>query len=153
MIRRPPRSTRTDTLFPYTTLFRSRMVVDRLMNRDFHPRLCDRQERKVENHESGVLARMIRSAELRHFDGACLDVVQILPRFRELLAIEDLDVQLAAGLFLGELGLRFEAFREGAALAPGGGLQGDLRPLDLLCRCLFRRQIGRAWCGERVCEY
>src|SRR3546814_18535385 len=26
MIRRPPRSTRTDTLFPYTTLFRSRGV-------------------------------------------------------------------------------------------------------------------------------
>src|SRR3546814_20312070 len=26
MIRRPPRSTRTDTLFPYTTLFRSRTV-------------------------------------------------------------------------------------------------------------------------------
>src|SRR3546814_18531579 len=25
MIRRPPRSTRTDTLFPYTTLFRSRI--------------------------------------------------------------------------------------------------------------------------------
>src|SRR3546814_6593447 len=29
MIRRPPRSTRTDTLFPYTTLFRSRRVLDR----------------------------------------------------------------------------------------------------------------------------
>src|SRR3546814_15131477 len=27
MIRRPPRSTRTDTLFPYTTLFRSYSVV------------------------------------------------------------------------------------------------------------------------------
>src|SRR3546814_5494605 len=26
MIRRPPRSTRTDTLFPYTTLFRSRLT-------------------------------------------------------------------------------------------------------------------------------
>src|SRR3546814_1768294 len=26
MIRRPPRSTRTDTLFPYTTLFRSGLV-------------------------------------------------------------------------------------------------------------------------------
>src|SRR3546814_4357318 len=26
MIRRPPRATRTDTLFPYTTLFRSRCV-------------------------------------------------------------------------------------------------------------------------------
>src|SRR3546814_19712240 len=28
MIRRPPRSTRTDTLFPYTTLFRSADAVD-----------------------------------------------------------------------------------------------------------------------------
>src|SRR3546814_13121781 len=27
MIRRPPRSTRTDTLFPYTTLFRSELTV------------------------------------------------------------------------------------------------------------------------------
>src|SRR3546814_16344221 len=27
MIRRPPRSTRTDTLFPYTTLFRSDLAV------------------------------------------------------------------------------------------------------------------------------
>src|SRR3546814_11492673 len=30
MIRRPPRSTRTDTLFPYTTLFRSHRVHSRL---------------------------------------------------------------------------------------------------------------------------
>src|SRR3546814_19097181 len=29
MIRRPPRSTRTDTLFPYTTLFRSVAAADR----------------------------------------------------------------------------------------------------------------------------
>src|SRR3546814_15809444 len=29
MIRRPPRSTRTDTLFPYTTLFRSSKKADR----------------------------------------------------------------------------------------------------------------------------
>src|SRR3546814_2915093 len=28
MIRRPPRSTRTDTLFPYTTLFRSQVASD-----------------------------------------------------------------------------------------------------------------------------
>src|SRR3546814_19972609 len=28
MIRRPPRSTRTDTLFPYTTLFRSSLAVE-----------------------------------------------------------------------------------------------------------------------------
>src|SRR3546814_9117670 len=34
MIRRPPRSTRTDTLFPYTTLFRSRL---RHVGRSFGP--------------------------------------------------------------------------------------------------------------------
>src|SRR3546814_5525459 len=32
MIRRPPRSTRTDTLFPYTTLFRSDRVAVALKN-------------------------------------------------------------------------------------------------------------------------
>src|SRR3546814_21172792 len=34
MIPRPPRSTRTDTLFPYTTLFRSRRHVGRLPQAD-----------------------------------------------------------------------------------------------------------------------
>src|SRR3546814_1801407 len=33
MIRRPPRSTRTDTLFPYTTLFRSIECADRTPRR------------------------------------------------------------------------------------------------------------------------
>src|SRR3546814_1818812 len=38
MIRRPPRSTRTDTLFPYTTLFRSSAVADlKLMFPDIRP--------------------------------------------------------------------------------------------------------------------
>src|SRR3546814_4709104 len=32
MIRRPPRSTRTDTLFPYTTLFRSATAPPRVTN-------------------------------------------------------------------------------------------------------------------------
>src|SRR3546814_13465274 len=34
MIRRPPRSTRTDTLFPYTTLFRSQRHSKRLLGLD-----------------------------------------------------------------------------------------------------------------------
>src|SRR3546814_17672481 len=33
IIRRPPRSTRTDTLFPYTTLFRSFELVQRIATR------------------------------------------------------------------------------------------------------------------------
>src|SRR3546814_8522355 len=32
MIRRPPRSTRTDTLFPYTTLFRSNADLERVFH-------------------------------------------------------------------------------------------------------------------------
>src|SRR3546814_10832537 len=34
MIRRPPRSTRTDTLFPYTTLFRALKLRDPVRKRD-----------------------------------------------------------------------------------------------------------------------
>src|SRR3546814_15845839 len=33
MIRRPPRSTRTDTLFPYTTLFRSKVLSEENVER------------------------------------------------------------------------------------------------------------------------
>src|SRR3546814_9863687 len=36
MIRRPPRSTRTDTLFPYTTLFRSRLGRSRYQRHGLH---------------------------------------------------------------------------------------------------------------------
>src|SRR3546814_8129858 len=36
MIRRPPRSTRTDTLFPYTTLFRAALVLDHVDQRLGH---------------------------------------------------------------------------------------------------------------------
>src|SRR3546814_10955012 len=38
MIRRPPRSTRTDTLFPYTTLFRSARRLARDHLGDIEPR-------------------------------------------------------------------------------------------------------------------
>src|SRR3546814_1881644 len=48
MIRRPPRSTRTDTLFPYTTLFRSSRGFESLPVRHWpltqapHPPSCNR---------------------------------------------------------------------------------------------------------------
>src|SRR3546814_19579464 len=46
MIRRPPRSTRTDTLFPYTTLFRSDPV--RKTNRGSLPAHLERIEQIVD---------------------------------------------------------------------------------------------------------
>src|SRR3546814_13709441 len=47
MIRRPPRSTRTDTLFPYTTLFRSQRLQGRPRGR---PALPGTARRPVSRH-------------------------------------------------------------------------------------------------------
>src|SRR3546814_20902624 len=72
MIRRPPRSTRTDTLFPYTTLFRSGVrfgvplhaVTLGAVSSDFHQRrdhnpfdvLC--QRKRSEEHTSELQSLM-----------------------------------------------------------------------------------------------
>src|SRR3546814_7798066 len=80
MIRRPPRSTRTDTLFPYTTLFRSQMriirdrfnAVPEAKTRIFvthHPlfaMLIGEEEgltKRVGRHEDALLAVADRSEE------------------------------------------------------------------------------------------
>src|SRR3546814_16754813 len=49
MIRRPPRSTRTDTLFPYTTLFRS--VVDQRFHVVLHLLAGGRRHLVVVEHD------------------------------------------------------------------------------------------------------
>src|SRR3546814_20188833 len=54
MIRRPPRSTRTDTLFPYTTLFRSFQPLPGILGRRviarglMEPRLFGRAEHRAD---------------------------------------------------------------------------------------------------------
>src|SRR3546814_5158858 len=62
MIRRPPRSTRTDTLFPYTTLFRSvevhqDVVADRLRQHRHRGAAGDHAQQVVPaaDHAAGVL--------------------------------------------------------------------------------------------------
>src|SRR3546814_9476262 len=66
MIRRPPRSTRTDTLFPYTTLFRSKAVqwVDRVRRTASHQTgvCCDRMVQRCIWPSSNVCTIM-RSEE------------------------------------------------------------------------------------------
>src|SRR3546814_18245787 len=74
MIRRPPRSTRTDTLFPYTTLFRSNITPGHGIaieacskhganqGSDIFTHLCRyRQSRRCPCH--GDISRIIRSEE------------------------------------------------------------------------------------------
>src|SRR3546814_1977067 len=59
MIRRPPRSTRTDTLFPYTTLFRSSARRRRTYARyGTTPRLRRRTRARSEEHTSELQSLM-----------------------------------------------------------------------------------------------
>src|SRR3546814_8422443 len=64
MIRRPPRSTRTDTLFPYTTLFRSHTIdgiFDRILDgQDVALAVVELLERRVERRR---LARSGRAGD------------------------------------------------------------------------------------------
>src|SRR3546814_9964941 len=60
MIRRPPRSTRTDTLFPYTTLFRSQLRA----HADHASGAVQVQKHGVHTHHAGRGAQ-VRSG-LRH---------------------------------------------------------------------------------------
>src|SRR3546814_17812194 len=47
MIRRPPRSTRTDTLFPYTTLFRSDVREAGQLGSDAHAKAVDGDDHRL----------------------------------------------------------------------------------------------------------
>src|SRR3546814_17001236 len=62
MIRRPPRSTRTDTLFPYTTLFRSHAVAaelqDRLVEGADGGDVPEMRVADVDDHAPGSLAEI-----------------------------------------------------------------------------------------------
>src|SRR3546814_1032104 len=67
MIRRPPRSTRTDTLFPYTTLFRSQRIQPLFSSRQqLLPRLCSPGSLRVGLLLHGSLKRPLpRSSSLK----------------------------------------------------------------------------------------
>src|SRR3546814_12846469 len=61
MIRRPPRSTRTDTLFPYTTLFRSDDAREDLV------------EHLVEAVEQALVLHVDRAGQVIELFGAAVD--------------------------------------------------------------------------------
>src|SRR3546814_16850022 len=80
MIRRPPRSTRIDTLFPYTTLFRSMalcgactMHVDGDPIRSCQTALSDVAGKKVTTIEGlgGKVAKAVEAAWIKHEVAQC----------------------------------------------------------------------------------
>src|SRR3546814_13190688 len=113
MIRRPPRSTRTDTLFPYTTLFRS--------------------ERRHDHVDAAAVLEPRVGERRRLVDAAADLVADALRALEQMLFVAKLDRrddQLALALDIGLI----------------GAVDHDVRNIGV-------RQIGRASCRERVCQY
>src|SRR3546814_4152538 len=114
MIRRPPRSTRTDTLFPYTTLFRSAHQPD---------------VRDLEDRRLGVLVD-------RHDRAGVLDAGQVLDR----AADADGHVQVGGDDLAGLVDLQFfghvAGVDRGTGRADGGAaLVGEVEDvLEVLLR-------------------
>src|SRR3546814_12639372 len=105
MIRRPPRSTRTDTLFPYTTLFRSVPGV-------LHAVVQAERHRGAER-EGRILAPVVVAGGMADLDRVVRDHVGRLEARRDLAGREDLDLELGVGR-------RGDVVREGLAAAVDG---------------------------------
>src|SRR3546814_16332903 len=92
MIRRPPRSTRTDTLFPYTTLFRSTMRADALRNQT---RILDAAREQITEHGAEAsMDQIARAAGVavgtlyRHYPTQTDLVRAILSEYAECLLVQ-----------------------------------------------------------------
>src|SRR3546814_20957173 len=138
MIRRPPRSTRTDTLFPYPTLFRSRRSVER------------------EGDELGAAADILigdRAVEALPFGGD--------PAVGRLVAVvahqEDMLLGNRRLREIVDFGIAHVDRRVGNAVGKRLAVEGQtaislsVRPGDAMISEFV--EIGRASCRERVCQY
>src|SRR3546814_14589525 len=126
MIRRPPRSTRTDTLFPYTTLFRSDQVVAELVPRALVVRLF-----LAPDHVGGLAALEFGRQQLARERVQLLDADQgDVVGFALVHVFEQVVVDLA------------RAQHDALCLLRVAGGVGD----QVL-------EIGRASWRERVCQY
>src|SRR3546814_14835171 len=125
MIRRPPRSTRTDTLFPYTTLFRSLAAAELARDDDEHPaeaeqRGGDRAPPDPLAEEDGGHVEREQWRDEGERDRLCHRQPRERPEEAERHHRDEQRAQ------------RMDAHR------------GGIGP---------RRKIGRASCRERVCQY
>src|SRR3546814_2727964 len=75
MIRRPPRSTRTDTLFPYTTLFRSLAV-------DQQQRRLDPVDRVDRRYRGEIGSHFLPLTAVEAFADVATEIVDLTPQVR-----------------------------------------------------------------------
>src|SRR3546814_12123103 len=129
MIRRPPRSTRTDTLFPYTTLFRSRghQLGRRLGSR--------RHDVEISRIAGQIIARAFNFEKDRRLDARKLATAW---DFELVIVAKTLELNLLLETIARHIFLNFRYNRLN-------------RSAD---RCLVGSlAFGRAPCRERGCQY
>src|SRR3546814_10723609 len=84
MIRRPPRSTRTDTLFPYTTLFRS---VDSLLDGNRIRSLPSTSRKRVETLLPAIVSAAAKTGNPHATAVRLLDLVENIAQRSAYLAL------------------------------------------------------------------
>src|SRR3546814_17853433 len=125
MIRRPPRSTRTDTLFPYTTLFRSVLPEKGAL-------------RAFERFD----ALEVQSSPSRHCNKRQGNLVDI-----------DRNGGAGGNRIIDEANDAYSKDRVTVVALLVGETWHELGELRGIGDALLWQPTGRAWCGERVCEY
>src|SRR3546814_16345917 len=136
MIRRPPRSTRTDTLFPYTTLFRSLIMWLPEYLREVGNSLL----KLIEEPASRTLFLLV-SEEPDRLLPTLLSRTQLVRTGR----IQEEEVVN----YLVDTGVGAEVARQAARLSVGNLSAA----LDLSAGASSAFEIGRASGRERVCKY
>src|SRR3546814_10848460 len=144
MIRRPPRSTRTDTLFPYTTLFRSRRIARRAPERPEPPRgaragttLPGSTCRKRASARSPPWSRAAILHDVRSSPGEALGRISAaIPRVAGGLTMKRTVVVVAIALALAVSTLNLFGMHRAASTTAAPAVE-----------------IGRAACRERVGPY
>src|SRR3546814_13351106 len=142
MIRRPPRSTRTDTLFPYTTLFRSLSAIDRLPGLHGHADLLAVLGFKTNARRLAGLGIGERNLACEQRRFLALQTALRVGLARLAVARDDVDARDD------DLAVLRQALRHfaGLALVLAGQADNLVALLDLCTK------IGRASCRERVCN-
>src|SRR3546814_19699412 len=100
MLRRPPRSTRTDTLFPYTTLFRSIRLRKAAADAEDHVGVLQELVHRLRHRPAAGAERqrmVLRKGALAFQAGAHWDreqfrqLLQLRPRLRVMNALPGID--------------------------------------------------------------
>src|SRR3546814_743797 len=160
MIRRPPRSTRTDTLFPYTTLFRSAPDPSRLAR----PRARARERWTQGDAAGGACPSTGRATRMIFGVGTARRARQkaAMRRYQTPMIAAAVLLAVLAGFVDAiayiSLGGFFASFMSGNTTRLGVGLATGTaadawNAGELILAFLFGVEIGRESCRERVCQY